>query len=94
MSTKNSKVNKTNIVEHLINKMFDVIDSKETYQNLLETKNETWYQDYTWNKYQEDAFQAYALPLIKKTYNLSKELSNKELQWFLLCYGLKRNDYE
>ena len=94
MITQNIKVTKQNLNQILINKMFEIIGSCETYENLLETNDETWYQDYTWNKEQEDVFKKFAYPLIKKTYNLNKALAEKELMWFLLGYGLKRNDYE
>ena len=70
---KTLKITKQNINEVFINKMFEIIGSNETYDNLLKTNNESWFQDYTWNKEQEDTFKKYALPLIKKTYTLTKK---------------------
>ena len=86
------KVTKQNINEVFVNKMFEIIGSNETYKNLLETNNETWYRDYTWNKEQEDQFREYALPIIKKLYTLTKEKTNTNYYWWLLQFGLKRND--
>lgn len=94
MNTKNLKITKDNIVEHLVNKMFEIIGVDNNYQNLIETKNETWFQDYTWNKDQEESFKIYTLPLIKKIYKLNKDVVNRNYYWFLLQYGLRRNDYE
>lgn len=94
MNTQNIKVTKQNLNEVLINKMFEIIESSETYENLLKTNNETWYQDYTWNKEQEEVFKEFAQPLIKKLYKLTKERTEANYYWFLLQYGLKRNDYE
>lgn len=93
MSTQTLKITKDNIAEHLINKMFEIIGVSETYENLITTQNETWFQDYSWNKEQEIEFIKYAKPLIKKTYRLTKDQLEKELMWFLFGYGLKRNDY-
>lgn len=94
MNTQITKVTKNNIVEHLINKMFEIIGVSETYQNLIDTKSETWFRDYSWNKEQEEEFIKYARPLIKKTYRLTKGLVERELNWFLLFYGLSRNNDE
>ena len=90
---KTLKITKQNINEVFINKMFEIIGSNETYDNLLKTNNETWFQDYTWNKEQEDTFKKYALPLIKKTYTLTKKETITNYYWWLLQFGLKRNDY-
>ena len=91
---KTLKITKQNINEVFINKMFEIIGSNETYDNLLKTNNETWFQNYTWNKEQEDTFKKYALPLIKKTYTLTKEETITNYYWWLLQFGLKRNDYQ
>ncbi len=88
------KLTKNNLLEHLINKMFEIINVDENYQNLIETKNKNWFQDHSWNKEQEESFKEYALPLIKKVYKLNKDLANNNYYWFLLQYGLRRNDYE
>jgi hypothetical protein len=74
--------------------MLEIANVQDSFNNLVETKNETWYQDYTWNKEQEDEFIEYALPLIKKTMKISKDRAKSTLDWFMLCYSLKRNDYE
>lgn len=94
MSTETLKITKDNLPEILVNKMFEIIGSQETYKNLIETKNETWYQDNTWNKTQEDEFLSFARPLVKKLYRINNTLVDDKLMWFLLKYGLKRNDYE
>lgn len=94
MDTQTLKVTKENKNEVFINKMFEIIGSSETYENLLETNNESWYQDYTWNKEQEGVFREYAFPIIKKLYKLNLTQAVSHYYWWLLMYGLKRNDYE
>lgn len=85
----NIKINKENILEHLINKMFEIADVKETYANLIGTEKDGWYSDNTWTKEQEKVFMDYAKPILKKVLKLNEKKANNELVWFLFDYGLK-----
>jgi hypothetical protein len=77
------KVNKHNIVEHLITYELGMIG-----KDFSETKKDKWYSINKITEDQHKTFEAYSLPLIRKVYRCSKERAQKEFMWFDLAYGL------
>lgn len=53
-----------------------------------------WYRDITWTQAEEDKFKKRALPIIKRKLDMTNERANKELNWFLLMWGLHVSDYK
>lgn len=60
----------------------------EEYKNLPDK----WYTQHAWTEAEHEAFNCKAAALLKKRHGLSAEGARKELSWFNLMYGWKRED--
>lgn len=80
------------IVEHLINKQFEVAGHQVTFEDILD--KERWYVKYEMTCEQASEFRKYAYNYIKKKLYLNKIQAERELNWFCLQYGLKLVDPE
>ena len=83
------KINKHNIVEHLITYQLKMID-----KDFSATEEEGWYSKNKITQEQHNEFEAYATRLIQKVYRCSKAIAKKEFMAFDLCYGLSIKDSE
>ena len=80
------------IVEHLINKQFEIAGHQVTFEDILD--KERWYVEYEMTCEQASEFNKYAYKYIKKKLYLNKIQAERELNWFCLQYGLKLVDPE
>ena len=85
--TKNdnmAKINRQNIYQHLLEKQFNLID--RTIQDALIHRN--WMNEWAITKEQFKQFEAYTIPLLKKTFKCSKSKAVSIFEWFRLMHGL------
>ena len=87
MNTKTLKITRENIVEILFNKMFELIDSKETYDSIIKTTNPLWYEEFEWTKEKEAEFKKFAVNAIKKALKLSVKFCELEYEFFTASFG-------
>ena len=80
------------VVEHLINKQFEMAGHQVTFDEILGVEN--WFQKYTMTCTQSIEFRKYAYKYIKKALYLNKHRAESETGWFTLQYGLKLSDPE
>jgi hypothetical protein len=79
------------VIEHLINKMFEYANLPQRYDDIKDRKDE-WYKEYTMTQDQSYAFKAYAIPYLRKALKTGHYTADTEYQWFDLVYGLKISD--
>jgi hypothetical protein len=90
-----------NLLEELINEQFKIAGHNVTFKELADRKEEEdkkegddmWFHRYTITKDQEEDFKKFAIRKIKKVWKLSDKRATIEFGWFLLSYGLRREDY-
>jgi len=76
-------------LDKLLRKMFKMVGQKYTKSFV---KQEKWYQQYTWNREQEDEFRQYFIKQYTKFFKISKKMAARDFEWFNLCHGWIRND--
>lgn len=76
------------IVEHLINKMFEIAGHDVKYEDLLDRKDD-WYAQYTMTQEQYEVWREYSIKYIKKEKKVPMKYAEREFAWFNLSYGLK-----
>lgn len=84
------KVNKNNLIEHLINKMLEKhkVDFNFVLKN-PEIEGQDWFMYYTFTEEEAEEFKKWAILVIKKALKCRKKIAEKEFSWFNLAYGLK-----
>lgn len=85
LGEKPSKVNRTNITDHLIIYELEMIG--KTIDDVK--SDERWYSNNTMTQEQHDKFRAYAIPLLKKIFKFNKGKAESTFNWFDMMYGLK-----
>lgn len=80
-----------NIVEHLINKMFEYAHVPQTYDDIKDRKDE-WYREFTMTQEESDAFKDYAIRYLKRELKTGYYKADTEYQWFDLMWGLRISD--
>lgn len=83
-----SKINRTNLYEHLLEKQFNLIEF--TLLDAVFTKN--WREEWCLTKEQSIAFEKYAIPLIKKVFKINTNKAKSTFAWFREHHGLKIKD--
>lgn len=85
LGEKPSKVNRTNITDHLIIYELEMIG-----KTIDDVKgDERWFSNNTMTQKQHDEFRAYAIPLLKKIFKFNKGKAESTFSWFDMMYGLK-----
>ena len=85
LGVKPSKINRTNISQHLIEYQLKMI-GKTLYDVL---SDEEWYFNNTMTEEQHEEFKRYAIPLLKKIFKFNKSKAEQTFGWFDLTYGLR-----
>ena len=81
------------IVEDCLIEMFKRVGLKYSYSEVLEyAKQDDWYMTKTWSDEQEKDFTAWMDELLKKCTPWTKDTRAKELGFFMLMWGWKRED--
>lgn len=57
------------------------------------TKQESWYALKTWSADTQVSFAQWLSRYIRKTFNVSKKLAEREANWFVFYCGWKLEDY-
>jgi hypothetical protein len=79
---------KENIIETIINKMFEIAGYNIGYKDILDRKDD-WYAQYTMTKEQEEEWMKWGEEYISKSRVWYKKLASKEMSMINLAYGLK-----
>ena len=79
------------VVEQLINKELEPygITARDIK---LGKHGPDWYSKFTTTTENELKFKSWAIDLVKKTFRWNKNLCEKEVNWFIACYGLRVED--
>jgi hypothetical protein len=76
------------IVETLINRMFEIAGHTTTYNDIVDRKD-AWYSEWTMTEEQNSEWKKWGVDYLRKTKRWNKILSEREMVWFDLMYGLK-----
>ena len=79
------------ILEDLINKMFELAGHDVTY-DVIKDREDAWYTDWTMTVEQHEQWIKWGTDYIKKNLRLRKIAAEKTMSWFALNYGLKFSD--
>jgi hypothetical protein len=79
---------RTQAIIDLINHMFIIADHQVTYNDVKDRKDE-WYQKWEMTNEQADEWKKWGIKYLRENLKLNKKLAEKEMLWFMLCYGLK-----
>lgn len=74
------------VFQDLINKQLEPFG--KTYESVLNEKD--WFMNYPVTKEQEDEFIQWGIKHIIKKLKTTKAMAEKEMNWFILSYGLTR----
>ena len=74
------------VFKDLINKQLEPFG--KTYESVLNEKD--WFLKYPVTKEQEDEFIQWGIKHIKQKMKTTKAMAEKEMNWFILSYGLTR----
>ena len=81
------KIKQKQVFVALVDKQLEPFN--KTYQDVL--GDDLWYTKYIVTQEQESEFINWGVDYIQKTLHLNKTLAEKEMQWFILQWGLKSN---
>lgn len=81
----NKKVNRSNIVEHLLSYQLELIGKK------IEDLDEegAWLKELSTSQENYEKFRVYAIPLLKKIFKFNTNRAKSTFAWFDLMWGLK-----
>ncbi len=80
-----AKINRANILEHLVERQFNLIE-----KTMLDTVfNKNFREEWTLTKEQHETLKNYAIPLMKKVFKFNKQKAIDNFRWFMWTYGLK-----
>ena len=82
---------KTNHLEIILNKMFEISNNQLTYNDILE-RTDNWYQQYTMTEDQRKEWMNWSVEYLRKKKKWNKKLCIREIAMVDLCYGLKTID--
>lgn len=85
LGARPSKINRTNITEHLIEYQLSLIGL--TIKDV--EKDEQWYYNNTLTQEQHDKLRAYVIPLLKKIFKFNKSKAESTFAWFDAMFGLR-----
>jgi hypothetical protein len=80
----------SDVFEEIINKQLEPFNA--TINNVVELYGETWYDTLTTTYEQEKQFKKWAIDLLKRKFRWNNSKCEREIDFFLLCYGLKITD--
>ena len=84
---------KIDIVETIINKMFEIAGHAVTYNDII-GRTDNWYQQWTMTQEQDTEWKEWGVAFLRKTKRWPKYLAEREMAMFSLCYGLKLEHHD
>lgn len=82
-----------NFIKDVINKMFEIAEHSITYDDIKDRKDD-WYFQWTMTMEQEKQWKEWGTQEIRRRFKYSKHISEKEMQWASLMWGLKISDFK
>lgn len=82
---------KINLLEDILNKMFEIAGHQVTYNDIKDRKD-NWYQQYTMTETQRKDWMEWSKEYLKKKKKWNKKMCTTEMAMVDLCYGLKTVD--
>ena len=82
-------MNNREIAEEIFNKMMEIAGYKERFKDIVEERDELYYEKFTWSKDKRDEWYDWGVKFIRKKMKLNKKPAENQMDWFDLCYGLK-----
>jgi hypothetical protein len=79
-------------VVDLINQMFIIAGHDVTYDDILGV--EDWFRKYTMTVEQGEEFKKWGKKYLMKNLKLYAKLAEREMQWFMLQYGLVYSNWD
>lgn len=76
----------------LINQMFIIAGHEVTYNDVKDRKDD-WYTDWTMTTAQAEEWKQWGIEYLRKNLKMNKELSEREMMWINLQWGLKYSDF-
>lgn len=76
------------ILEHIIDKMFEISNHPVTYKSLL-GRTDPWYTEYEMTKEQEQQWLDYSISYIRTEMKVPKYIAKNNMVFIHLTYGLK-----
>ena len=83
---------KEKAVVDLINQMFVVAGHNVTYNDIL--GKEDWFREYSMTVEQGEEFKKWGKKYLMKKLNLYAKQAEREMQWFMLQWGLVYSNWE
>ena len=84
---------KENILETIINKMFEIAGYNICYNDILHRQDD-WYAQWTMTVEQSDEWRAWGVNYLMKLFKINKKFAETEMAWMNLTWGLKYSDYK
>ncbi len=80
-------------VVDLINQMFVIAGHEVTYDDIKDRKDE-WYTQWTMTVEQSEEWKKWGVDYLRTNLKMSKKVSENEMNWVNLMWGLKYSDYK
>jgi hypothetical protein len=88
--TKQQKQEKA--VIDLINQMFIIAGHEVTFEDIKDRKD-AWYTQWTMTMAQSEEWKLWGKKYLQKTFRTQAAMAEREMQYFVLNYGLKFSDF-
>lgn len=82
-----------NFIKDVINKMFEIAGHSITYDDIKDRKDD-WYLQWTMTMEQEKQWKEWGTQEIRRIFKFNKYISEKEMMWISLMWGLKITDFK
>jgi hypothetical protein len=90
---RKKRPSKEEIVQTIINKMFEIAGHDVTYEQVVGRKD-AWYQEWTMTVAQNDEWQKWMIEYFKKDCKMFSKIAKREAAMCSLMWGLKFSDFE
>ena len=90
---RKKRPSKEEIVQTIINKMFEIAGHDVTYEQ-VEGRKDDWYQEWTMTVAQNDEWQKWMIEYFKKDCKMFPKIAEREAAMCSLMWGLKFSDFE
>jgi hypothetical protein len=91
--TEKKLTTRENFIKDVINKMFEIAGHTITYDDIKDRKDD-WYTQWTMTMEQEKQWKEWGVQEIRRIFKFNKYISEKEMQWISLMWGLKITDFK
>jgi hypothetical protein len=76
------------LVEELMDKMFEIAGHDLKWED-MQTRQDPWYNQYTWTETQQEEWLAWGTKLLQKKGYMSAKVAKDNVGWLLLKTGLR-----